>query len=99
MSFENSAIGGTKEKERKSFSSLKSVWAVIIGAASFMVAGYWGLMIKDVLPQAIDATNKDGFSLVALGVWTLIGFFGVLIWVFGCIAARCHTVLYERWFK
>lgn len=76
-------------------------WGVLalLGSLSFLVAGYWGLAISTVIPGLIDATNKFGLPHIAVGLWLLVGVYAVGVWYFGCIASRCHTVLYGRWFK
>ncbi|BBM00430.1 hypothetical protein [Microbulbifer sp. GL-2] len=97
----SSFIGWWKKRkniERKSLSSLSSKWAVLIGVICFLVAAYFGWAIKSVLPEAIKVTNQAGWSWEALGFWIFAGIFGSVIWVFGCVAARCHTTLYDRWF-
>ena len=74
-------------------------WALaILGATTFCIAGYWGLTIKAVIGELIHATNDAGITLMALVLWGLVGMRGVVIWVFGCIAARCHLVLFARHF-
>ncbi|WP_136066411.1 hypothetical protein [Modicisalibacter radicis] len=76
-----------------------SSWALaMLGSVSFCVAGYWGLIIKAVLGDLIQATNDAGITLMALAMWGLFGMLGVAFWFHGCIAARCHLVLFERHF-
>jgi hypothetical protein len=72
---------------------------VVLGGLSFIGAGYWGLAISTVVLDLIKATNKAGLPPLAIGLWLLIGFYAIAVWYFGCIASRCHGVLYERWFK
>jgi hypothetical protein len=76
-------------------------WSLLsaIGAASFLVAGYWGLALSQVVPILIEATNMHGLPPLAVGLWALIGTYAIIVWYFSCIAARCHSILYERWFK
>lgn len=73
---------------------------ISLGGPSFLIAGYWTLMLKDVVPEYIKAVNRLGYidaTGSALALFLLM--FGLQVWFFGCIAARCHSVLYERWFK
>lgn len=76
-------------------------WSILalLGALSFLVAGYWGLALSNVVPSLIEATNKFGLPPLAIGLWLLIGAYAITVWYFGCVASRCHTILYERWFK
>lgn len=76
-------------------------WSILasLGALSFVVAGYWGLALSSVVPSLIESTNKFGLPPLAIGLWVLIGVYAIAAWYFGCIASRCHTILYERWFK
>lgn len=74
-------------------------WQVaMLGAAAITPALYWGLMLKDVTPGLIDATNKTGLTLEAIALWTLVGLFGVQIWFLGCAAKKCHDILFKRMF-
>ena len=88
----------TRKKE-KQFKDLHGLLLCLLGASAFLVAGYLGLMLKDVVPPLITATNKAGFSSFALKFWLLFGCYALALWFVGCIAARCHAVQYERWFK
>lgn len=105
--FEVTAMGLLKKllalwKGRKKYNiqDLRDLKLILLGGPSFLVAGYWTLMLKDVVPEYIKTVNKVGY-IDAMG--TAIGLvllaYGIQIWFFGCIAARCHSVLYERWFK
>ena len=87
------------QKNENKFKDLHGLILCLLGASAFLVACYWGLMLKDVVPPLITATNKAGFSSFALKLWLFLGSYAVAVWYFGCIATRCHAVLYERWFK
>lgn len=95
----NAAASFVTRRKKKTFEELSDRILAILGVLAFLVAGYWGLMLGDVVPSFVKAVNKDGISLFAVGLALLLGGFGVIVWFFGCIAARCHTLLYERWFK
>ncbi|MDC8804059.1 hypothetical protein PRZ61_11475 [Halomonas pacifica] len=95
----NVATGFITRRKPKTFENLSDWVLAILGVLSFFVAGYWGLMLSDVVPDFIKATNQAGISFPVAGLAILLGGFGLSVWFFGCIAARCHTLLYERWFK
>lgn len=86
-------------RKKKTFEELDDWLLAVLGRVAFLVAGYWGLMLGDVVPDFIKIVNKNGLSPTAIGLTLLLGGFGISVWFFGCIAARCHTLLYERWFK
>lgn len=73
---------------------------VILGGASFLVAGYWGLALSDIVPEFIKIANKlcyiDAFGL---GIGMLLLLLGIQLWFFGAIANRCNSILYNKWFK
>lgn len=99
MKILNAAASFITGRKKKAFEELSDWILAMLGVLAFLVAGYWGLMLGDVVPDFVKAVNKDGMSLSAVGLALLLGGFGISIWFFGCIAARCHTLLYERWFK
>lgn len=76
-------------------------WALaLLGGASFLVAGYWGLALTDVVPGFIKTVNKVGYVDVLGGaVGVLLLMLSIQLWLFGTIAARCHSLLFDRWFK
>ncbi|RTE86366.1 MULTISPECIES: hypothetical protein [Gammaproteobacteria] len=88
----------TRRKAKK-LSELNSGILAIIGSGSFLIAGYWGLMLSTVVPDMVKATNEHGLPPLAIGIWLLLGGYSAIVWYFGCIASRCHSLLYERWFK
>lgn len=95
----NKAASFVSRRRKNSFEELNDLLLTVWGISVFFVAGYWGLMLSDVVPEFINIVNENGISLTAVGLAMLLGGFGVSVWFFGCIAARCHTLLYERWFK
>jgi hypothetical protein len=88
----------TKHK-KNNFEEVNSWALAFLGISSFLMAGYWGLMLSEVVPGFVKAVNKSGISFVAVFWGSVLGFYGIVFWFFGCIATRCHTVIYERWFK
>ncbi len=99
MKILNEAVRVVTRREKKTFAEVSDWILAIFGVVAFMVSGYWGLMLGDVVPDFVKIVNKEGLSLSAIGLAILLGGFGITVWFFGCIAARCHTLLYERWFK
>jgi uncharacterized membrane protein len=99
MKILNKAVQFFSRKNKMQFEELSDWILAILGIVSFLVAGYWGLMLGDVVPGFVKAVNETGISMVALGLALLLGGFGITVWFFGCIAARCHSLLYERLFK
>ena len=86
--------------KKKDFEELPPWVLVLLGVPSFLFAGYFGLMFVEVIPKAIETTNKVGlFNKQALAIWTLLGFFGACVWVAACLSKRCHDLLYSSWFK
>ncbi|WP_158174878.1 hypothetical protein [Grimontia hollisae] len=95
----NKAASFLTRRRKKSFEELNDWLLAVIGMSAFLVAGYWGLMLSEVVPEFIKIVNGNGISMTAVSLAILLGGFGISVWFFGCIAARCHTLLYERWFK
>lgn len=56
-------------------------------------------MLGDVVPDFIKIVNGNSASLTAFGLAVVLGGLGISVWFLDCIAARCHTLLYEHWFK
>lgn len=82
-----------------SYGELSDGVLATLGILSFLSASYWGLMLGDVVPGFVSDVNELGVSWPAVGWALVLGGFGVSVWFFGCIAARCHSILYDRWFK
>jgi len=81
------------------FQELPSFILVIYGAPSFVIAAYFGLMFSEIIPNLVKVTNNYGFKITLIYVWGLLALYAMLMWWFGCVATRCHKILYERWFK
>ena len=87
------------QRKKKTFEELSDGLLAVLDCSTFLVAGYFGLILGDLVPDFIKIVNENGLSLLASLLALLLGGFGISFWFFGCIAARCHTLLYERWFK
>lgn len=89
-----------RNRKQQSFSEMPPWLLVAIGGGAFLISGYSGLALKDIVPVWISTINKIGYFDI---IGTTIGFFlvvwGSVFWFFSCITARCHGLLYDRWFK
>lgn len=72
---------------------------IIIGGGAALCALYWSLMLTNVTSPLIEATNKYGVTWLALALWLLLGIFAAGAWIYGCIATKCHQVLFARMFR
>lgn len=88
----------TQRRCKRQFSDLHWSLLVFMGGLSFLVAAYWGLALSKLVPNLIETTNKFGLPPLALKLWLIIAIYAAGTWFFGCIASRCHSILYERWF-
>lgn len=86
-------------RKKGSFDEFPSCAIGVQGIIAFLVTGYLGLMLGDVVPEFVKKVNEVGISLGAIWLGILLGVYGLALWFFGCITARCHGILYERWFK
>jgi len=88
-----------KERKRTYFEDLND-WALALGGViSFLVAGYFGLVLSGIVPNFVKIINQSSITKEAIVIGLLLGFYGLIFWFFGCIAARCHSLIYERWFR
>jgi len=71
----------------------------MLGVISFVIAGYWGIVVANFLPDLLNQTNQHGLTFVRTAIFVCLGVMGVCIWFFGCLATRCHSLLYERHFR
>lgn len=89
-----------KKRPRQQFSEMPQWLLVILGGGAFLVAGYVGLALKELVPSWISTVNKIGyFDTLGTAIGGLLLIWGGAFWFFSCVAARCHGLLYERWFK
>jgi hypothetical protein len=88
-----------KKQEKTKYRDLESYWLVALGIPSFLVAAYLGYLVKGATERLIPPTNEYGISIESLTLWAFIGIFALGVWMFGCIAARCHLELFDRWFS
>lgn len=100
MKIFNTVAAKWKSRRKYQLQDLSDKALIFLGGPSFLIAGYWTVMLKDVTPEYIKAVNRLGYidaMGTALALFLLL--FGLQVWFFGCIAARCHSVLYDRCFK
>lgn len=89
-----------KNRPRQQFSEMPQWLLAIFGGGAFLVAGYVGLALKELVPTWISTVNKIGyFDTLGTAIGGLLLIWGVAFWFFSCVAARCHGLLYEQWFK
>ncbi|MFM5134994.1 hypothetical protein [Aeromonas rivipollensis] len=70
-----------------------------LGATAFLIAGYWTITVTHVLPDLMTTTNQTGLTWIGIAAFTFLGGLGVTIWFYGCLASRCHTILFDRHFR
>lgn len=86
----------------RSLKELPTAVLMVLGSASFAIAGFYGILLAKVVPDFVAVGNRvtltawgwPGFSL--LGV--LAGL-GALVWFHGNIAATCNGILRQRLFE
>lgn len=86
-------------RRRAKFADMHSSVIALLGVMSFTVASYWGLAVSTVAPKLAFITNSIGFPPLCVALWLQMGGLCLASWYFGCIAARCHAILYSRWFS
>lgn len=89
----------SQKHRKKELSQLSSFWLLLLGSGSFLVAGYWGLLLGKVFPDYVVAANTQGFPPVAIALAVIFGVLGVGVWWYGTIAYRCNELLLERHFR
>lgn len=83
----------------KKFEEAPSWVLAMLGVPCFLMASYFTLMFAAVLPDLIKATNGREINLSqAAALWSLLAPYAAIVWLSGCIAKRCHDLLYKRWF-
>jgi hypothetical protein len=92
-------VGYVSFGRKRNFADLPSWLLSILGAAAFLVASYLALMMANIMPNFVQSVNKDGMrsAYLVLSLW--LGFYAVAGWFCGCVAARCHELLFSRRFK
>lgn len=89
-----------RNRKRYNFVEMPNWLLVVLGGGAFLVSGYSGLALKDIVPAWIVTINKLGYlDAIGTSIGLLLLLWGVILWFFSCVTARCHGVLYERWFK
>jgi hypothetical protein len=97
------SIGGkglaTEAKRPNKFELIPSVFLVLLGGPTFLVAAYYGWFFSMTMPDFVTKLSQQGpsFSMAKAGLELVAQ--AAVTWINACIAARCHAVLYERWFK
>lgn len=85
-------------KLRPKFKDWKTWQLVLLGIPSFLISAYWLLVLGDIAPELARDTNSNGLTVDHALTWLGLGAIALVAWVFGCLAARCNTLLYERHF-
>ena len=89
-----------RNRKRYPFAEMPAWLLVYIGGSAFIVAGYVGLALHDLVPAWMSTVRKVGyFDAIATVSGLFLLYCGAVLWFFSSIAARCHSVLYDRWFK
>lgn len=99
MRFIRRAVAAFRARPKRQLHELNDWMLAILGSLSFLIAGYWSLVVADVLPSLINLTNHNGLTRARAVIFVFLGTLGVSIWFFGCLAARCHSLLFERHFR
>jgi hypothetical protein len=87
-------------RKRYHFGSMPDWMLALFGGASFLEAGYWGLALSEVVPDFMKTVNKLGYiDMLGGAIGLLLMLLSIQLWFLGAIAARCHSILFERWFK
>ncbi|WP_312050607.1 hypothetical protein [Acinetobacter courvalinii] len=89
-----------KNRKKRKFNQMPDYLLIIIGVPSFLSASYWGLVLGDVVPDFVRAINNQGYmDIFSILISVILLALAAEFWFFSAIAVRCHTILYERWFK
>ncbi len=99
MRFIQRAVAAFRARPKRQLHELNDWVLAILGALSFLIAGYWGMAVAGVLPELINLTNQHGLTGKGATIFSALGALGLGIWFFGCLAARCHSLLFERHFR
>lgn len=89
----------TETKQPNKFELIPSVFLVLLGGPTFLVAAYFGWFFSTSMPGFVAELSQTGpsFPMAIVGLELLAQ--AAVTWINACIATRCHAVLYERWFK
>lgn len=92
----------SERKRYKTFAEMPDWLLAVLAITGFLVAGYYGYVLKNILPDYL--TTADSMRLSAWGYkgWlltTILAVLGLMTWQFGSIAWRCNGILRDRWFK
>jgi hypothetical protein len=75
------------------------VFLVLLGGPTFLVAAYFGWFFSTTMPGFVTELSQQGPSVAVAIAGLELAAQAAVTWINACIAARCHAVLYERWFK
>lgn len=96
-----SLINRLSNPKKRSYGDMPSAMLVALGATSFLIAGYFGMAMADVVPEYVKVANRIPLTQWGWTGWFLtvvLALMGTWIWHFGNVAFRCHTVLRDRWY-
>ena len=86
-------------KDPKKYEEIGMVSKIIIGITSFLLSSIMTVIVAEVIDEYLATINNVGFNKVTIVLGVILGLLGAAIWYFGCVAARCHSLLYVKWFK
>ncbi|WP_254626084.1 hypothetical protein, partial [Acinetobacter oleivorans] len=86
--------------KKREFNEMPDYLLVIFGIPAFLISSYWMFVITEVTPDFIRAVNKQAhIDILGISIAGILLVLAAEVWFFSSIAVRCHTILYERWFK
>ncbi|MFT4103111.1 MAG: hypothetical protein QM674_19170 [Burkholderiaceae bacterium] len=92
-------LGRWRDRKRYPFSEMPAWLLVTIGGGAFLGASYHGFVLKGAVPSWLATVNQIGhFDAIGTAIGMHLLVLGVAPWVLSRLAARCHRVLYDRWF-
>lgn len=99
MSHINNVLAKLSAGRKKNFEEIHSAYLVVIGLLAFIAGGGLGFQLSSIASAMLEETVEASMSMPMAEAWCLVGVLSIPLWYFGCLATRCHTLLYERWFK
>lgn len=99
MSASNPIVYASTLGKKQRFDQLGEWGLAALGAPAFLVSSFFLYVITQLWPEIDKSALHLGFT-VNLAICLLpVGGFAVVAWLFGCIALRCHNLLFERLFQ
>lgn len=80
------------------FNNLQSFCVVLLGIVAFIIVSFFGYALANTAPDLFNRTNEVGLTRDAVMLWSICGFFAILVWYFGNVTLSCNAILRERWF-